>query len=81
MNLMESLQFVMTDMVTELDKAGAGKGENSTKSTETYIVPEDDGSSLPKFPSKKVSLEHICQAFVCIHKYCWPTRASATASL
>ena len=59
------LQFVMADMVTELDKAVAGNGE---KTKETYIVPDDEGSSLPKLPSEKVSLEHTCEVFVCIRK-------------
>jgi hypothetical protein len=50
----------MTDMVTELDKADAGTGENCTKTRETYILPEDEGSSLPMLPTEKVSLGHIC---------------------
>jgi hypothetical protein len=54
------LQFAMTDMVTELDKADAGTGENCTKTRETYILPEDEGSSLPMLPTEKVSLGHIC---------------------
>uniref|UniRef100_A0ACD5YQK5 Uncharacterized protein n=1 Tax=Avena sativa TaxID=4498 RepID=A0ACD5YQK5_AVESA len=43
----------MTDMVTELDMTEAENGENCRKTRETYIVPDDEGSTLPKVPSEK----------------------------
>lgn len=62
-DLMGLLQFVMGDMVTELDEAQVRNAENSTEQREAYNVVDDEGSPAPKLPSGKVSLEHICLVF------------------
>jgi hypothetical protein len=61
MNLMEWLQFVMTGMVAELDKPGAGK---STNKRGIDIVDGDGGSPVPESVRNKVSPEHVCAVFL-----------------
>ena len=46
-DLMGLLQFVMGDMVTELDEAGVRNAENSTEQREAYNVVDDEGSPVP----------------------------------
>lgn len=61
---MELLQFIMTGMVTELDRPGAEIADNSTKKRRTCSVADDEGSPVPELHRKKVPLEHICLVFL-----------------
>ncbi|KAI5001836.1 hypothetical protein ZWY2020_026486 [Hordeum vulgare] len=52
-DLMGLLQFVMGDMVTELDEAEVRDAENATEQREACNVADDEGPPAPKLPSGK----------------------------
>ncbi|KAI4971033.1 hypothetical protein ZWY2020_001947 [Hordeum vulgare] len=55
-DLMGLLQFVMGDMVMELDEAEVRDAENATEQREACNVADGEGPPAPKLPSGKIHL-------------------------